>query len=105
MKSMTGFFHLEKAISNYMFSVNLKSYNGKFLEFKFKLPEVLYAYELDIRNFIATYVKRGNYFYLSGGVLHLVYLIFLLLYLIFLFGFYYYVFFFLFLVFYWYVFL
>ncbi|ACH93752.1 putative YicC family protein [Borrelia duttonii CR2A] len=66
MKSMTGFFHLEKAISNYMFSVNLKSYNGKFLEFKFKLPEVLYAYELDIRNFIATYVKRGNVFLYVG---------------------------------------
>ncbi|WP_024653235.1 YicC/YloC family endoribonuclease [Borrelia persica] len=66
MKSMTGFFHLEKAISNYMFSVNLKSYNGKFLEFKFKLPEVLYAYELDIRNFISTYVRRGNVFLYVG---------------------------------------
>ncbi|AHH11021.1 YicC family protein [Borrelia coriaceae] len=62
MKSMTGFFHLEKVISNYMFSVNLKSYNGRFLEFKFKLPEVLYAYELEIRNLIANYVKRGNVF-------------------------------------------
>ncbi|AHH03832.1 Putative YicC family protein [Borrelia nietonii YOR] len=62
MKSMTGFFHLEKVISNYMFSVNLKSYNGRFLEFKFKLPEILYAYELEIRNFISNYVKRGNVF-------------------------------------------
>ncbi|AHH09103.1 Putative YicC family protein [Borrelia parkeri SLO] len=62
MKSMTGFFHLEKVVSNYMFSVNLKSYNGRFLEFKFKLPEVLYAYELEIRNLISNYVKRGNVF-------------------------------------------
>ncbi|AHH08789.1 YicC family protein [Borrelia anserina] len=62
MKSMTGFFHLERVISNYMFSINLKSYNGRFLEFKFKLPEILYAYELDIRNFISNYVKRGNVF-------------------------------------------
>ncbi|BCR19759.1 hypothetical protein BmHoA_00842 [Borrelia miyamotoi] len=66
MKSMTGFFHLEKVISNYMFSVNLKSYNGKFLELKFKLPEILYAYELEIRNFISNYIKRGNVF-LSVG--------------------------------------
>ncbi|QFP42285.1 YicC family protein [Borrelia miyamotoi] len=66
MKSMTGFFHLEKIISNYMFSVNLKSYNGKFLELKFKLPEILYAYELEIRNFISNYIKRGNVF-LSVG--------------------------------------
>ncbi|ANF34262.1 YicC family protein [Borrelia turicatae] len=62
MKSMTGFFHLERVVSNYMFSVNLKSYNGRFLEFKFKLPEVLYAYELEIRNLISNYVKRGNVF-------------------------------------------
>ena len=62
MKSMTGFFHLEKIISNYMFSVNLKSYNGKFLELKFKLPEILYAYELEIRNLISNYIKRGNVF-------------------------------------------
>ncbi|BCR22226.1 YicC/YloC family endoribonuclease [Borrelia sp. HM] len=66
MKSMTGFFHLEKIISNYMFSVNLKSYNGKFLELKFKLPEILYAYELEIRNIISNYIKRGNVF-LSVG--------------------------------------
>ncbi|BDU62499.1 YicC family protein [Candidatus Borrelia fainii] len=62
MKSMTGFFHLERVVSNYMFSVNLKSYNGRFLEFKFKLPEVLYAYEIEIRNLISNYVKRGNVF-------------------------------------------
>ncbi|QMU99560.1 YicC family protein [Borrelia sp. A-FGy1] len=66
MKSMTGFFHLEKIIENYMFSVNLKSYNGKFLEFKFRLPEVLYAYEYEIRNLIARYISRGNVFLTVG---------------------------------------
>ncbi|AYE36663.1 YicC family protein [Borrelia turcica IST7] len=66
MKSMTGFFHLEKIVENYMFSVNLKSYNGKFLEFKFRLPETLYAYEYEIRNLIAGYVSRGNVFLTVG---------------------------------------
>ncbi|AWG43163.1 YicC family protein [Candidatus Borreliella tachyglossi] len=66
MKSMTGFFHLEKIVANYMFSINLKSYNGKFLEFKFKLPEVLYPYELEIKNLISSYISRGNVF-LSVG--------------------------------------
>ncbi|WP_151060457.1 YicC/YloC family endoribonuclease [Borreliella turdi] len=62
MKSMTGFFYLEKIIGNYMFSVNLKSYNGKFLEFKFRLPEIFSGYDLDIRNLISKYISRGNVF-------------------------------------------
>ncbi len=62
MKSMTGFFHLEKIIGNYMFSVNLKSYNGKFLEFKLRLPEIFTSYDLDIRNLISKYISRGNVF-------------------------------------------
>nr|WP_223147301.1 MULTISPECIES: YicC/YloC family endoribonuclease [Borreliella] len=59
---MTGFFHLEKIIGNYMFSVNLKSYNGKFLEFKLRLPEIFTSYDLDIRNLISKYISRGNVF-------------------------------------------
>ncbi|UER67959.1 YicC/YloC family endoribonuclease [Borrelia sp. BU AG58] len=66
MKSMTGFFHLEKIVANYMFSVNLKSYNGKFLDFKFKLPEILCAYEFEIRKLISSYVSRGNVFLTVG---------------------------------------
>ena len=66
MKSMTGFFHLEKTVGNYMFSVNLKSYNGKFLDFKFRLPEILYAYEFEIRKLISSYVSRGNVFLIVG---------------------------------------
>ncbi|WKC58351.1 YicC/YloC family endoribonuclease [Borrelia sp. P9F1] len=66
MKSMTGFFHLEKTVENYMFSVNLKSYNGKFLDFKFRLPEILYAYEFEIRKLISSYVSRGNVFLTVG---------------------------------------
>ncbi len=59
---MTGFFYLEKIIGNYMFSVNLKSYNGKFLEFKLRLPEIFSGYDLDIRNLISKYISRGNVF-------------------------------------------
>ncbi|GAB1481275.1 YicC family protein [Treponema sp.] len=60
MKSMTGFGYTEKADENYSISVELKSYNNRFLEIYVNLPPYLSPLESRIRDYISSRCQRGK---------------------------------------------
>jgi uncharacterized protein (TIGR00255 family) len=60
MKSMTGYGRKEQAIGDKVFLVEIKSLNGKQLDIQLKLPSILKAYEMDIRNLLQESLLRGS---------------------------------------------
>ncbi|MCB0699351.1 MAG: YicC family protein [Chitinophagaceae bacterium] len=58
--SMTGFGRAEAQINNRQVVVEMKSLNGKQFDVVTKLPPILRAYELDIRNILLTNLMRGT---------------------------------------------
>jgi uncharacterized protein (TIGR00255 family) len=60
LKSMTGFGRAEKTVGEKTFIVEIKTLNGKQYELQLKLPPMMKAYELDIRNMIQEHLVRGT---------------------------------------------
>ncbi|MFM7710422.1 MAG: YicC/YloC family endoribonuclease [Ferruginibacter sp.] len=60
MKSMTGYGRKEQTIGDKVFLVEIKSLNGKQLDIQLKLPSILKAYEMDIRNLLQESLIRGS---------------------------------------------
>lgn len=58
--SMTGFGRAEARVNSKQIVVELKSLNGKQFEMMTKLPPILRAYELDIRNLLNSTLLRGT---------------------------------------------
>lgn len=58
--SMTGFGRAEAGVDGRQVVVELKSLNGKQFEVMSKLPPLLKAYELDIRNLLSNRLYRGT---------------------------------------------
>lgn len=58
--SMTGFGRAEATVNNRQVVVEIKSLNGKQFELMTKLPPILRAYELDIRNVLNAILLRGT---------------------------------------------
>ncbi|MGI6006287.1 MAG: YicC/YloC family endoribonuclease [Ruminococcus sp.] len=60
IKSMTGFGRSEFQNELYKFTVEMKSVNHRYLDFNFKIPKKLGAFESSIRNVLKEYIKRGK---------------------------------------------
>ena len=57
---MTGFGRTEASVNGRQVSVELKALNGKQFDVSTKLPPILRAYELDIRNMLSALLLRGT---------------------------------------------
>ncbi len=62
MKSMTGFAKVETENEGIKVTVEIKSFNGRFLEINCKLPKSLSHKEQEVRNYVKQYIARGNVF-------------------------------------------
>jgi uncharacterized protein (TIGR00255 family) len=60
MKSMTGYAYREEVDENISVSVEIKSYNNRFLDLSVYLPQWLPALEPKIREFMASRCSRGK---------------------------------------------
>jgi uncharacterized protein (TIGR00255 family) len=60
MESMTGYHYLEKTISGFSFSVEIKSLNSKFLELFINLPRSLRSEENGLNGLLRKYFARGK---------------------------------------------
>jgi uncharacterized protein (TIGR00255 family) len=60
LKSMTGFGRAEQQVGEKVVVVEIKSLNGKQLEINTKIPSLLKAYELDMRNLLQQNLVRGT---------------------------------------------
>jgi uncharacterized protein (TIGR00255 family) len=60
MNSMTGFAQKDFDSESMRFSIEIKSYNNRYLEMGIQLPGYLTALEPRIRNFIQAKIKRGK---------------------------------------------
>lgn len=60
LKSMTGFGRAEKSVGEKTFIAEIKTLNGKQFELQLKLPPMMKAYELDIRNLLQEQLIRGT---------------------------------------------
>jgi len=58
--SMTGFGRAEAIVNGRQVSVELRALNGKQFDVSTKLPPILRAYELDIRNLLSALLIRGT---------------------------------------------
>lgn len=60
LKSMTGYGSAETATDKYIFKVELKSLNGKFMELNLRLPKLFSDKEIILRNHIGNKLVRGS---------------------------------------------
>lgn len=60
LKSMTGYGSAETTSDKYIFKVELKSLNGKFLELNLRLPKLFSDKEILLRNHITAKLVRGS---------------------------------------------
>lgn len=60
LRSMTGFGREEVTFGDTVIQVEIKSLNGKQLDLNLKLPPVLKAYEIEIRNLLQQQLLRGS---------------------------------------------
>ena len=60
MKSMTAYGYAEFQNENYLMTMELKSYNNRYLEISFFAPQYLSAYESEITETIKTHAQRGH---------------------------------------------
>lgn len=60
MKSMTSYGYAEYACDDYIMTMELKSYNNRFLEVSYFSPPVLSAYEIQINEIIKKHAQRGH---------------------------------------------
>jgi len=60
MKSMTGYARLEESINGIDYTIEIKSYNNRFLDVAINAPQNFSCYEGEIRALIASYCRRGK---------------------------------------------
>lgn len=60
MKSMTGFGYAEYENEEFLMTMELKSYNNRFLEISYNAPSVLSSYEQEITDTVKKYAQRGH---------------------------------------------
>lgn len=60
VQSMTGYGAFTIDSYNYRVSVELKSLNSKYFELNLKLPRNYSQYELQLRNYLSQYLRRGK---------------------------------------------
>ncbi len=60
LKSMTGFGRVEETFNDKTVLVEVKSLNGKQLEFNLKIPPLLKSYEFDVRSILQDNLVRGS---------------------------------------------
>ena len=60
MKSMTAYGYAEYQTESYILTMELKSYNNRYLDISYYAPAVLGAYEAEITNLIKEYAQRGH---------------------------------------------
>jgi len=60
MKSMTGYGHKEKQSEDFSLSIDIKSYNNRFLEIFDNINDSLKEYETEINNRIKKICSRGH---------------------------------------------
>ena len=60
LKSMTGYGSAETLTEKYIYKVEIKSLNGKFLELNLRLPKLFSDKEMVLRNHIASKLIRGS---------------------------------------------
>ena len=60
MKSMTGYAYREVLKNNVSVSVEIKSYNSRFLDLSIHLPQWLFPLEMKVREYIASRFYRGK---------------------------------------------
>ena len=60
MKSMTAYGYAEYQSEAYLLTMELKSYNNRYLDISYYAPTVLGAYEAEITELIKKYAQRGH---------------------------------------------
>ena len=60
MKSMTAYGYAEFQNENYLMTMELKSYNNRYLEISYYAPQYLSAYEAEITETIKAHAQRGH---------------------------------------------
>lgn len=60
MKSMTAYGYAEYQTDSYILTMELKSYNNRYLEISYNAPPVLSPYEAEITETIKKYAQRGH---------------------------------------------
>ena len=60
MKSMTAYGYAEFQNENYLMTMELKSYNNRYLEISYFAPQYLSAYESEITETVKAYAQRGH---------------------------------------------
>lgn len=60
LQSMTGFGRMEFNLGEYVCILEIRSLNGKQFELNAKLPSILKAYEIPIRNLVQQHLVRGS---------------------------------------------
>ena len=60
MKSMTGFGKHTFSNNNLQIEVQVKSVNSRFFDFRVALPSELYQYEINFKNIVNRFIKRGK---------------------------------------------
>ncbi len=60
MKSMTGFGHAEGSVDNFDVTVDIKTVNSRYFDFKPKLPRELSSLESEFRRLVQEKLKRGR---------------------------------------------
>ena len=60
MKSMTAYGYAEFQNENYLMTMELKSYNNRYLEISYYAPQYLSAYEAEITETIKSHAQRGH---------------------------------------------
>lgn len=62
MKSMTGYALQEIRYGNYHISLEMRSYNNKYMDIALDIPTNLYVIEQTLRKTVTDVIKRGNVF-------------------------------------------
>lgn len=60
MLSMTGYGKSEYSDENYALEIEVKSVNGRYLDIRMQIPSELNYLELEMKNLISNYIKRGK---------------------------------------------
>lgn len=58
--SMTGFGRFEQAVGDKNFLVEIRALNGKQMDIRLNIPQLLKPYEIDIRNMLTEHIMRGS---------------------------------------------
>jgi uncharacterized protein (TIGR00255 family) len=57
---MTGFGRFEQAVGDKNFLVEIRALNGKQMDIRLNMPQLLKPYEIDIRNILTEHIMRGS---------------------------------------------